>query len=773
MKKASAMRQLLPLVLFLAVALPSHSQLAVGKWRDHLSYSELLHVEAADDRIICSSADALFYYDLDDNTVNRLNKTTSLNDVGVNTFAYDPQTHYVMVAYSNANIDIIKDDKAYNINDIRRSNIAGSKRINSISFKNRKAFLACAFGIVVIDMNRDEISETIYLGSDGGMMNVNDVVFTDSLIVAATDSGIYTAPKDSPLLSLVTTWRRDNSSLLAGQRITHLAVSDDGRLLALVQDSGDTSLYRESGPLAFAPLLNGDIRSFRFAQQRIVVCRDRAIEVYDRNGTLQRSIGDVDWMDMQPNDATLDRNGTLWVAHNWASLVSVNAAGTESHSFSPGGPWSPNAYRVVAYDSTLFICPGGHSATYTGVYNVADIYSLHGSDWRTLDDPNGILRGKYDIVDVAVNPANGKQLMATVWGSGIVEINDNKVTAFYNDSNSDGALTRFSLNNYSALLNGGVAYDKEGNAWFTNSLTGAALAVRRSDGSWANFSTIGVVTSDIDRIIWDSINDTKLFWGRQNCIFAHDGANRFSYIDPNNGAKLQTSTVNCLVQDHSGQIWIGTNKGIKVIYNLANVFDNGGGGEKSPVTCNNILFNENGITEYLMAYESITSIVVDGANRKWVGTSTGGLYLLSANGLQELEHFTAAETPLFSDKIVSLAIMPWSGELFVVTDRGVQSYRTTATYAFINPMDDIHAFPNPVRPGFDGLIAIKGFTRNAIVHITDAAGNTVYATRANGGQAIWDGRTHEGKSVASGVYYVFASAEDGSMRSATKILIVR
>ena len=117
--------------------------------------------------------------------------------------------------------------------------------------------------------------------------------------------------------------------------------------------------------------------------------------------------------------------------------------------------------------------------------------------------------------------------------------------------------------------------------------------------------------------------------------------------------------------------------------------------------------------------------------------------------------------------------MPWSGELFVVTDKGVQSYRASATYAFDSPLEDIHAFPNPVRPDYDGLIAIKGFSRNAIVHITDAAGNTVYSTKSDGGQAVWDGRNHEGKKVASGVYYVFASSEDGSVRSATKILVVR
>lgn len=765
------------LILFLAlmaIVLPLRSQLAVGKWRDHLSYSTLYKVESTGERIYCSSADALFYYDVEDFTVNRLNKTNGLSDVGVSTFAYDPQSKYVVVAYNNANIDIIKDDKVYNISDIKRSNISSNKRINSISFNNRKAYLSCAFGIVVVDMNRDEISETIYLGADGGIMNVNDVAFTDSLIVAATDSGIYAAPKGSQTLSIVTTWHRDNSSLMAGQRVVRLAVSDEGRLMAMTMETGDTTLYKEVSLMTFAPFVSGLLRNYKVVQNRVVVCRDRKVEIYDNNGVLQETVADIDWMEMSPNDATLSKDGVLWVAHEWSSLITVALGeGGKLHSIGPDGPWSGNAYKVVSFDSTLYLCPGGHRTTYQGIYNAANVYSFHGSDWKLLEDPDGLLSGKMDVVDVAVNPLDKSRFLAASWGYGIIEVTDNEVTAFYDDANSDGAIIRYSQGGYDAVFTGGIAYDEKGNAWITNSLVDAALAVRYKDGSWNKFNTMGLVSSDIDNIIWDSINGYKLFWGRQNRVFVHDGESRMAYIDPNNGAKLQTSAVNCLVQDHSGQIWMGTNKGIKVIYNLSKAFENGGYGEMSPVTCSNILFNENDITEYLMAYESVTSIVVDGANRKWVGTSTGGLYLLSSNGLQELEHFTSSNSPLFSDKILSLSIMPWSGELFVVTDRGVQSYRTTATYAFLEPMKDIHAFPNPVRPDFEGLISIKGFTRNAIVHITDVNGNTVYSTHANGGQAVWDGRKFDGTKAASGVYYVFASAEDGSMRSATKILIVR
>lgn len=769
-------KKTITLLLALLCVLPMHAQLAVGKWKDCFSYYELHKVLQAGDRIYASANGGLMYYDLGDLTVNRMNKTTILNDAGISTFAYDQQTRTLVVAYSNANIDLVRNDKAINISDIKRNNIGGNKNINNIRFKDRCAYLACGFGIVVLDLVRNEIKETFYLGTDGTYLNINDIAFTDSLIVAATDNGIMYASLSNPYLNISNNWTRDESSLLAGLTVSKLEVDAGGRLIALATTAGsDTAVYRESATLTFAPLTSGNICNIKHSRNQLFVCHSDRLAIYDAQYALQDEIGDIDWMKMEVNDAELCSDGRLWLAHRWAALASVELDNNlRINTFYPQGPANDNSYSLTAFDNDLMVCPGGHSTTYTSNYLPANLFTMRNGEWNVLEDPDNLLYGITDIIHVAVNPRNNEERLAASWGRGIVEITGNKVTNVYNSSNSDGTLEPYVEGTFSTLRTGGIAYDGKGNAWITNSLKANGLVVKRNDGTWQSFNTLAMVGgSDIDHIIWDSIKDLKLFWGRANKIFVHDGTGKMAYIDPNNGAKLETSTIGALAQDHNGNLWIGTNKGIKAVYNLSNAFQNGGEGERSPITCSNILYNENGINEYLMAYESITAIVVDGANRKWVGTSTGGLYLLSANGLEQIEHFTAANSPLFSDKILSLAIMPWSGELFIVTDKGMQSYRTTATYAFSEPMDDIHAFPNPVRPDYDGLIAIKGFTRNALVHITDAAGNTVYSTRANGGQAVWNGCTLSGKRVASGVYYVFASAEDGSMRSATKILVIK
>ena len=752
-----------------------NAQTGIGRWRDHFSYNRLNHIETEDDHVYASSSGGLICLDLDDNTLTLLNKTTTLNDAGIETFAYDVSTKCLVVAYTNSNIDIVKNDRTYNLADIKRSDIAGSKLINNISFSQGNAYLACGFGIVVVDLARMEIKETYYIGTDGTYLNINDIAFTDSLIVAATDAGIMYANRQDRFLNLSSNWHSDTSSLLSGQPVQALDVAG-GRLWALSFTPTDTTLYADNGDLAFAPMIIGDVRGFNTSNDIVTVTRAKTVETYTTNMEQLSRTGDVDWMNMDAVDACVGKDGRLWIAHSWAGLVSLvpSSPGTSLRSYTPQGPWNDNSYRLVSYGNRMMVCPGGHTTTYSAAYLPANIYIFENEQWQMLDNSNGMLDGLHDVLDVSVNPRDGKTMAAATWGQGILEITGNVPQKLYNSGNSDGALTPYRSGSYETLLTGSTAYDQNGDLWIANSLQENGLAVHRRNGTWQKYNTISMTGgTDIDNLLCDSVNGYKIFWGRANKIFVHNGDSLMAYIDPNNGSKLTTSSVQSVVQDHSGNLWIGTNKGIKVVYNLHSAFQNGGRGEKSPIACSNILYNENDINEYLLAYENVTCMAVDGANRKWVGTATGGIYLLSGSGLSQIEHFTSSNSPLFSDKIKSIAVMPWSGEVFISTDKGLQSYRGNATYASDVPMDDIHAFPNPVRPNYDGPIAIKGFSRNALVHITDAAGHTVYSTTANGGQAVWNGRTLSGERVASGIYYVFASSTDGSMRSVAKIMVIR
>ena len=743
------------------------AQTAIGHWRDCLDYSMVLHVQPAGRYIYAAARGGVFRYDTIEDEVVRLNKTTGLSDVGIATIAYDSLSRTLVVAYNNSNIDLVRDGKVYNLSDIKRSEISGDKSIYRVRFRNGMAYLATGFGIVVVDLARAEIKETCYIGTGGTYTVVSDLVFSPDSIYAATAEGIKRVSVNEQNLNISDRWSAD--SRLTGVIVTLLEYFS-GHLLAggYTYDPEMLTLYCLDGHVTTA-WNGGVVRSVHVGGGYVTLTHEESVVRYDSQLQRVDSLTTYDWGGLSCFDAVYTDSRTLWVGHEWASLMRLRAG--DNRYLQPDGPGAAdNVYRLVPFNHRMMLCPGGHTTTYANSYLSPNLLTANGIKWYGLDQSNGALNNTSDLVDVAVNPTDTSEMVAALWGHGVVSIRDNAVQMLYNSGNTNGALMQY----YSTLRTGAVAFDASGNLWVLNSNCSHALARRTPAGVWSHYSTLAMADQpELDKLIYDSVNNYLWFCGRSNMIYVHDGNNRMARVNPNNGSKLNTDAVNALVQDRQGNIWIGTNKGIKVIYDAYRAFRNGGAGEVSSVNCSNITITNGDFYEYLMAYEGITAIAVDGANRKWVGTSSGGLYLISANGLEQLEHFTAENSPLFSNRIVTLAVHPRTGEVYIGTDRGLQVYRSTATYAETEPMEEVYAFPNPVRPGYDGPIAIKGFTRDALVHITDAAGHTVYSTQALGGQAVWNGRTVNGERVAAGVYYVFASDAEGGNRSVAKILIVR
>ncbi len=774
------MRRLFFSLLISMLSLSAAAQSAIGQWQDHNSFVSARHVCVTPSQIFAATRMALFSYTPADNAVQPITKANGLTDAGVSTIAYDLQSQTLAVAYTNSSLDIIQDGSTYHLADIRYGSMGGDKKIYHIRFDNGKIYLATGFGIVVVDALRHEVEETYYLGLDGESGVVYDLAFVGDQIVAGTDYGLLHAPRGSNRLHIYETWQRDTLSPLTGMSVRMLGVSRDRLVAAACTDNPDSmTVYYQSTSGSWGSLGSGTVRSLRCSHDWIVLNRFNSIELYDSQFSLQQKITSLPFYGVAADDVDIAADGTLWIGHPWGGLLEVPTGYTSASTHSPAGPFNNDyVYSLASTYKKLYLCPGGKKPTYESALLPGSLSVLEKGQWSQISVPDGIPSFQ-DVLYMAVDPKDSKHISASSWGYGILDIYDNQVQALFDQNSSQGALTPYTSGSFSHLRVSGLAYDAQGNLWITNSLVDRGLAVRYADGTWKSFDIspvlqgLGADKKEIDKLVWDSINDYKWFIGKSNRIFVHDGDSRQAIVNPNNGSKLETHTVTCLVQDRSGDLWFGTDKGIKVIYDGYRAFANGGNGETAPVNCSNILFNEDGITEYLMAYESITCIAVDGANRKWVGTSNNGLYLISANGLEQLHHFTTANSPLASDKIVALTVHPETGEVFIGTDLGLQSYRSTATVGYSEPMADIHAFPNPVRPGYDGPIAIKGFVRDALVHVTDARGHVVFSTTAHGGQAIWNVRTNNGAPVASGTYFVFASDGAGNMRSVAKILIIK
>jgi ligand-binding sensor domain-containing protein len=256
---------------------------------------------------------------------------------------------------------------------------------------------------------------------------------------------------------------------------------------------------------------------------------------------------------------------------------------------------------------------------------------------------------------------------------------------------------------------GGVAFDAQGNLWVTNSSAANLLSVKKTDGTWRSFSLspvasaidLGGITIDKSGQKWMLVRDHGLIvFSDMGTIdnTADDKVRRLSGATGN--GSLPGATIMSLAVDQNGELWIGTNEGVAVIRNPENVFTGGNFDAYRPI------IDQDGYGAYLLDSEAVTAIAVDGANRKWFGTDRAGVFLMSADGLEKIYHFTEDNSPLLSNSITSLTI-DGNGEVFFGTSRGIIGYRAEATPP--PPVfTDVVVFPNPVRPEYDGIIAVRG-----------------------------------------------------------------
>ena len=749
----------------------------IGQWRDHLSYYFTHGVCKVENKVLVAGQSALFYYNTDTKQTEKFTKVNGLSDAGIGAVNYDSITKSIVITYENSNIDIVQNNTVYNIADIKDRAIEGSKAINSIYFANNMAYLSCGFGVVVLDLQRHEIYDTWYLGENSSAINVNCIYIDDTAIYAGTVNGLLYADKNSKTLAASQTWKDKNISYDANREIKQILPYRYNSLLlnVAINNSNLSNLIQYDGFTKDTIWSEAYIIAIKNYDGRIGVIGDKSISIYDTMMTQQSHFSDswrpIPGTNLNLRDFCIDENNSLWLSHYNNGLIHIPNY-TEENVYSreiiyPMGPMSNDIFSLTYdNDGRLYVAPGGKDITNANKYLDGDVYTYNGEYWGNIDYGNHQDR-VLDVLDVCVDPKDKSHVMAASWWNGILDIKNDIMVEIFDSTNTDN---RLQSHDYSYRV-AAVKFDKSGNMFAAVSLVPYGFVYRTFNNEWGSFYTYSHIGSDeLKGMTLDYFNSYKLIFTATNKILLINNQGEMKLIDPNNGSLLQTSAINCITQDNDGEMWIGTEKGIKVIYSLYGAFDLGA--SNYDVQCNNIVYSENGIAQYLLSFENINCIMVDGANRKWVGTERSGIYVLSPNGDKELYHFTLENSPLFSNKIICMAQNPITGEVFIGTDRGMISYRAETLKPETEDVE-LTVFPNPVREDYNGLIAIKGFVEESDVKITDANGRMVAHLKSLGGQAVWDGRNFEGNKVGSGVYFVFSSANEGENKAKGKFLIVR
>ena len=399
------------------------------------------------------------------------------------------------------------------------------------------------------------------------------------------------------------------------------------------------------------------------------------------------------------------------------------------------------------------------------------MYSFQNSTWATYTNTNvPSLAGFHDFTSVAINPTNPSQVFFGSWGKGVVEFDNNNFTQAFNTTNS--TLKPLTLD--SNIYIGGLAFDTVGNLWMTNTYTPYMLSVKTNANKWYGYniplwySQAIVVTSamvDPNNNIWALFRNGNVGVFNYNNTFDITTDDQSTVLTQTLNQGHLPGTVNCMASDQNGAVWIGTSAGVAVFYSPGNIF-----APNTNYDCQQIIIEQNGNAQYVLGADNVTAIAIDGANRKWFGTGSGGVYLMSADGTTQVYHFDITNSPLLSNDILCIKINQKTGEVFFGTDQGIVSFKGTATEG--NSSCDIFIYPNPVRSSYTGTIGIKGLMSNMIVKITDITGTLVYETIAEGGQATWNGTNFKGIRPATGVYLVMCTSSDGTQSCTGKLLFV-
>lgn len=715
----------------------------LGSWRSHLNYSNTRLVAEDQNRIYAASEFGFYYFDLEDNSLNKLTKNDGFGDVGITALAAIPDVRGLIIGYESGMIDLLDaDNNLTSIAVIKGASIHPEKRINDIDFYNELAYLATDFGLVALDYKNKIIKESYSrIGSEGKAIQVNaGAVYDDSIFLSTEEGIIATALAASNNLLDFNNWKRfAEGEGIPGGNSQGIASFNDGLCTAVDEDG--IYYYKNNRWEVLAPS-TANFYNFKVAPPYLYIFSSKGVLKIDEKNEIVPIVNDNL---SRPSDIVIDQKGNTWWADENLGLV-TNTAGT-FENMHPDGPFTDHLNRLQAMGTNIAaikgVLPQDASTTNAGAFAI-----FEEGEWLEYSEEEvPALSGIYDFTDITFSPGT-EMLYLSSFGRGVLGWKPQEGESLILDADSPE----------STLGEGGISAlsaDALGRIWLIEYGFPDQLHVYyENESSWQNM--ILEVSKHALEILPIPFGN---LWIRleENLLVAspEDGSARL--LTTSNG--LINKKINALAEDKNGYLWYGTDDGVAYIANPGEAIEN----EISTI----VPFYED---TPLFRNKAVTAIAVDGGNRKWIATNEG-LWLFEEDADVLVAHYTEDNSPLLSNTILDLAIIGNTGEIFVATDKGLVSFRSNASEG-LTSHGQVKIFPNPVKEGYNGQIGITGLVQDAVVKITDISGNLVREVNAEGGTASWDGNTLSGARVKTGIYLIFSASSDGKETFIGKLAVV-
>lgn len=768
----SVFRKYILTILVLLFAWHSSAQ-EIGKWNVYPSYWNATQNMVAGNMVYSLCGNNLLAYDTEDTSVRTFNCLEHLNGVHIACMNYNKQTHTLVLVYTDGGIDLLNDDGSIHyLPDLKEKAIA-NKDVNSVHTEGHMAYLCTGFGYIELDLKEKVLRNTYNLG-----LNTRNLVLLENNVYLGTTKGIYTCPLDKNKVQK-DNWKAISTSNFAN--LTHF----DGMLWGQAYQK----VYSINPTTGKHSVVSQELARFlRNCGDYLIWASEEAICLC----TAQKQITTIkqqnNWHDVSY------QNGSFWVSQGDEGLHCYTIQSTTlTHKAGPIQPNSPKrdlSYRMQWVGNNLLVAGGIN--TVDAIYNAPTAMLLKEGEWTNFQEmplkeitkqyPNLRLANTTALVQ---DPQDHTHHFAALHRNGLCEYRDGKFVKFYNSDNSPlRSILPNSANYYNYVPCAGIQYDVDGNLWMLCSETHDIIRILKADGKWTSlhYDEIDSVSLCDDYLMHSSglmfLNSRRM---ERRGFFGFDTSGTLdtqrddrhilrSTIINQDGTSYSPDEFYCMTEDLDGRIWCGTNLGVFVIEDATRYFDNDFRFEQIKISRN----DGSGLADYLLNGVAISCITVDGANRKWIGTHTDGLYLISADGTEMLHHFTTSDSPLISNTIQCVAVHPTTGVVMIGTDMGLCSYNADATEAAEEmDADDVLVYPNPVKPNYNGTIAVRGLSMDAEVKILSSTGQLVWSGVSAGGTFTWNGRTQKGRRVASGVYHIVANNAEGKKAIVARIVIIR
>jgi hypothetical protein len=759
-----AMKKLFIFLLFTVISYSQTNQL----WKGYYSYNEIIDISYGNTKVVAATENALFSKNIISGDLSIKNSIDGFKPETITAVYYSQNYNLTLTGNDNGLLIITKDDGTI-INKVDIINEVpvppNTKKINHFYEYENKVYISTDYGITVLKLNNLEFEDTYYIGNGGQDIPIlQTTVFNGNIYAVTSPSGIKRASITNPNLIDYNQWISFDTGIWKG--ITNF----NNQLVAL---NADNNVYRYNGTFFqnVLALPQPGIKFISTEDNLIITCNNHVYVLDILFSTIAHITQIPDNINLFTCAVAIDDN--LFIGTKKDGLFQTQLSNPLTfEELSPNGPEQNYIFRVKKTSKFLWAVYGAYNRLFVPDYAEKPISKFSNNNgWEII--PFSELLGATSLSNIVVNPNNEDELYIPSYHNGLLKLNNEGIFLFnHTNTGANGLQIQQTPEapGFVSVRPNGPAFDKDGNIWMTNSLVVNPLKVLKTNGQWQTYDIesqlIEPYYENYAPLVVDKNGTKWMPCFRTNVLtaFNENYNNKLIRINVEDG-NIPSIDVKCLAIDNRNLLWIGTFRGIRTL--SVDKFIN-----ENELVANSIIIEEDGLAQELFYQQSVVDIAVDGANNKWVSIASAGVFLISPNGQQTLYRFTKENSPLPSNNILDIEIDNVTGEVFFATDKGLISFLGVNTKAS-DDLSNVYVYPNPVRPEFNGTVKISGLIDKANIKITDIEGNLVHETTSEGGTIEWDTTAFGKYRVASGVYMIFVSSEDGIETKVKKVMIIR